>query len=259
MVLYHGPTTGVRDYLFSLGFVQPSLMDIADYLAQLVVSPSTAAALSTEEAAERGAPPITALTVGSLARAWQQRKATDEAAAQSKVAVTPIAAPSGSYVSKQYGRGTAQSFTKLGGLLLARQVKLTGRNKAVVVGKIMQSIVMGFIIGSVFYNTAQSDFISKIALSLFCCIFLAYSNMAELPVSRNAKAVVQRQLQSHWYPSANYVGSVMLLHLPVAIAGDVIFCTILYWLAAFASSGTRWIWFCFCGFAMDIAINSLFR
>ena len=48
-------------------------------------------------------------------------------------------------------------------------------------------------------------------------------------MSRNAKAVVQRQLENSWYASTGYVGSVMLLWLPTALMGDLIFCTCVYW------------------------------
>lgn len=44
---------------------------------------------------------------------------------------------------------------------------------------------MGFIIGSLFFNPDQSNYVLKIGLALFACTFISYSNMASVPMVRS--------------------------------------------------------------------------
>jgi len=51
--------------------------------------------------------------------------------------------------------------------------------------RLVQSIIMGFIIGSLFFNPDQSNYVLKIGLALFACTFISYSNMASVPMVRS--------------------------------------------------------------------------
>ena len=118
---------------------------------------------------------------------------------------------------------------------------------------------MSIIIGTVFLQVDPNNFVMFVSLSLFASIFLAYSNMAEVPVVYQSKRIVHRHLTTKMYPVWSYLVALMTINFPVTFLADVIFCTILYWLVGFADNAGRWVFFVFCGIAMDLCMSSIFR
>lgn len=148
--------------------------------------------------------------------------------------------------------------------------------------------VMGFIIGSLFWQIDSNAFVLFISLAFFGSTFLAYSNMAEVPVVFVSKQIVHRHLAAGMYPSWSYSISAMLSTFPITFVAvskaaplitcsaaaqwavhclpapplvlqDLIFCTLLYWIVGYANDAGRYFFWCFCGLAMDLCMSSMFR
>jgi hypothetical protein len=64
---------------------------------------------------------------------------------------------------------------------LRRQAIVMARSPTFIIPRIMQSLVMGLVIGSLFYGlgTGTSDFSPRLGLVLYALTFVAFSNMAE--------------------------------------------------------------------------------
>ena len=155
-VLYHGPTAAMGGYLASIGFVQPTRTDIADFAIELATSPSMTAELYAHDFALAGGAPIVSTRVVELAAHW---KATAAAVGASvKTLADGSSGGGGSSISAEVNahplsraqfsqRQYANSVLMLTRLLLSRQLKLTFRNKAFVIAKLSQCVFMGFIVG----------------------------------------------------------------------------------------------------------------
>jgi hypothetical protein len=169
--------------------------------------------------------------VPQVAPKWRGWEA--EGAPEGGLALTTPAA------RRQYGSGLPRSFFASAGLLLQRQARLTYRNRVFVMAKInressslskhrgrngrrrgggapaetqrafavatsllllaAECIVMGLIVGSLFYQPPLSAFTLRTSLAQYAATFISFSNAAELPIAYQSKRVVARHLDSSMY------------------------------------------------------------
>lgn len=74
-----------------------------------------------------------------------------------------------------------------------RQATLMKRSKQLIIPRVMQSIMFGLILGSLFYQISTDYASLKFALLLYVPVFLAFGNMVELPIVIESKRVVFKQ------------------------------------------------------------------
>lgn len=254
---------------------------------QVATSPSTALQLYREDAAEQGAPRPRFTRIAELAAHWARVASSGGVGGAAAAAVAdggsgagatptptsttsptattpPPASPTGVVLASaaakaQYGGAYPVTIGRQFGFLLSRQTKLLTRNKALIMGKVQPAWLMAVIIGSVFLRPDQSLFVLRVSLALFACIFLGYSNIAEIPVTFTSRNVVNRHIAARMFSPWAYVPSVMAVQAPLAITADVIFATILYWMSNYVGSGSRYVFFVFVCITMDLCMNGLFR
>jgi len=117
---------------------------------------------------------------------------------------------------------------------LHRQWQFMSRSPTFIVPRVVQSVVMGLVAGSLFYQLDPSLFAARYGLILFSLTFLSFVNMAEVPLASEFKKVVAKQVDSGFYSPLSYVFSVVLMHLPLSIVECGVMGTILYWMSGFA-------------------------
>ena len=85
--------------------------------------------------------------------------------------------------------------------------------------------------------------------------------MAEVPFAYRSKRIVHRHVDIGLYPAPAFLLSTMITHFPVAIVGDFIFATALYFLAGFSlnDSGLRYAFWVFVLTCHDLALSTMFR
>jgi ABC-type multidrug transport system ATPase subunit/ABC-type multidrug transport system permease subunit len=287
-VLYHGPRSDVERYLREAhGFVRPSYVDMADFLTALVTSPPLAAELTAQahhhhhtHASGSAPAPVpllpTLLTTKELADAW---RASPECAAQLGGVVTAkkaeanadadtatgtITSSSGvqllsPYARAQYGGSYVHPLSRHYSLLLGRQIKLVKRNPPLGFARVTQGVIMGLIIGSLFFAPDPSNFPLRFALALFAATFLSFGNMAEIPAVDTSKRVVYRQTASSMYPETAYLGATLTSHFPFASAGTLLFAILLYRLSNYVDDPGRFFFFYLVLISHELALSAIFR
>jgi hypothetical protein len=157
----------------------------------------------------------------------------------------------------------------------------------------VQSIIMGLVIGSLFYQLAHDQFSDRMGLLLYVIMFGAFANLTELPVASEARNVIAKQIDAGFYPAPAYTLSVNIMHLPITIIEALIFgqetcerimgacgtrsgrldayfisfsfspclCagTLVYWLPGFAPDAGRFFFFLFIMFLNSNALSVFFR
>ena len=123
---------------------------------------------------------------------------------------------------------------------LYRQWQFMSRSPTFIMPRIVQSVLMGLVAGSLFYQLDPSLFAARYGLILFSLTFLSFVNMAEVPLASEFKKVVAKQVDSGFYSPLSYVFSVVLMHLPLSIIECGVMGTILYWMSGFAVDVGRW-------------------
>jgi len=135
------------------------------------------------------------LTTPSLSQAFnvsRMGQALEEATSPQKVAATmandPKAMPKGQWATRQYGSEFVHSFWRHSAYNLKRQAVLTKRNKGLIMPRIFQSIWLGVVLGTLFYQTDMANFGGRLGLIIFACTTMAFANMVEIPSTSAASA-----------------------------------------------------------------------
>jgi len=163
------------------------------------------------------------------------------------------------YAKAQYGQRFVRSNGFITRSLLSRQFKYMARNKGLIGPRVGQGVVMGLILGSVYYMREPSDFAARIALILFGLTFMAFANLAEIPVVFESKRVMYKQTDASLFPVGNYVLSVVIAHFPLAIAETVFFTILIYFLSGFVYGAGEFFTFLAIMLTNNFALSVWFR
>ena len=189
---------------------------------------------------------------------WYAQMTTDVDVAESTV--KPLDPKSWSpYTKAQYGQKFPHSALRHARMALSRQSKLTGRNRTMIPPRLAQAVIMGLVIGSLFYGLSLNQFSDKMGLLLYVVMFGAFSNMTELPVASEARNVVAKQIDAGFFPAPSYTLSVCLLHIPLTIVEALIFGTLVYWMPHFTSDAGRFFFFLLTFCVNSNALSVFFR
>jgi ABC-type multidrug transport system ATPase subunit len=172
---------------------------------------------------------------------------------------TMVPANWSSYTRSQYGQEFPHSTLKHTALSCSRQSKLLSRNLTMVVPRIFNSILMGLVYGTLFYQLKQADFASRLGIIQNAVMFMAFANFQELPVAAEAKMVVVRQINAGFYPAISYTTAVNLLTLPLAILEAIVFGILVYFIPGFELDAGRFFFFLFLLLSVSSAMSQTFR
>jgi ABC-type multidrug transport system ATPase subunit len=172
--LYHGPRTAMRGYLEDIGYVCPPGRAEADFAIEFLTNPSAALG-SDKGSGVNGASSRrlrTPTTTTGLASAWRNSSLfermmnaeSSEGAADSALPVKAIL--ESPFLQRQYGVGLVRSVASHFLSLLGRQMKLVLRDKTFLFARVAGCLIMGLILGSLFYRLERNEFNLKLGLAL---------------------------------------------------------------------------------------------
>jgi ABC-type multidrug transport system ATPase subunit/ABC-type multidrug transport system permease subunit len=286
-VVYHGSRKELPDYLTGLGFVPPqgdteSDADMADWLVDLLASPTkllkkqkaSAANASTANLALTNSESSSALkpsessvaleelgtaprTTAALSAAW-----VDSKVCKTRVEAAPIAPPlelASAFAKQQYGRPYPRSGIVHFNSLLKRQFQITIRNSLFVTARILSSVIISVILGSVWFDLSMSQGLSKFGMLLFCVLQVAFANFSETPFAVEYKYIAYKHIQAGMYPPWAYTLSGTIVQLPTAAVESAAFSVILYFMVGLVPDGGRWAFFYLVLWLINVGIGSLFR
>jgi len=125
--------------------------------------------------------------------------------------------------------------------------------------RFFQSLIMGLVYSTLFYQLALEDYLSKFGILMYLSMFGAFTNLAELPLASEARSVVNKQLDAGMYPAGVYQWAVTLTILPLQILENVNFGTLVYWISGLAPSAARYFFFLFVSIVSSVSLASFFR
>ena len=158
-----------------------------------------------------------------------------------------------------YGNANAVPLWKQAALTLNRQRKLVYRNKGLMIAKLLNSLVMSLILGTLFLEPPRTSFQLKYGLALFSVLFISFTNNAEIPASIQSRSIVYRQTTAGMYNEVAYVISNVLALLPINMLADFLYGTILYWMTGWVDDVDRWLVFLLAVFSTDMCMAAFFR
>lgn len=144
---------------------------------------------------------------------------------------------------------------------LARQVKFTIRDKTFLRVRIMQSLIVAAIAGSLFSDLAVTDTQTLLGILFFSSLFNALSSMSTLPIIYYQKSIFYKQSKAMFYPTLSFVISQTLVFYPLQIIEVILYSTIVYWSVGLSEDnyGGRFFTFIFILLSFSLCASQLFR
>ena len=104
-------------------------------------------------------------------------------------------------------------------------------------GSIFPNINQGSLTQYIDLPTTQIMFFS---LSLYASTFITFINNVAIPFAYASRNVVYKHTDAGLYTEAQYVVANAFTNAPLHIVTDLLFCTPLYFIAAYAKVAQRW-------------------
>lgn len=219
LIAYHGPREKILEYFESLGFYRPPRKDVADFL-QEVTTEVGQTYINKDHAGP--VPPRTAEEFHSVF------EASDIFANNQRLIADPQLT-SGEFtadIQETFAMGFWESFK----LVLARQLKLTLRDKFFMGANLGQSVMMGLMIGTCFW---QLDFLAvtnKMGLLFMATLLLSMGGMAQIPLIQKQRSIFYKHRDANFFPTSVFVAADTVVMFPINVVNTLILASLLYWM-----------------------------
>jgi ABC-type multidrug transport system permease subunit len=249
-----GPTTEVLPYFASLGYSCPQDIDVADFLQELPTTEGRR--FITKDSATAGAhPPV---GTAALSEAFKHSQLY-------QTMLQEMDASTSRHENFQWPQWTRDSYATsvLDSIThcLHRQIKLTLRDKPLILSRFMQAILIGSITGSLFNNTPNEDTQTLSGMLFFDVLFCALTSMSMIPVVFQQRQVFYKHSRALFYPTISFTIAQTLVLIPIQIIETIIFCSITYWSVGMSSAnnGQRFLTFLCIVFAFNLCATQYIR
>lgn len=260
-LVYDGPVDNVVGYFNSIGVPVPDDQDLGDWITDFLSDSSAVyertrkkvgGLANADKASNDPSPPD--LSTAALASSFAAKRAVygQTVHASALLLTSPLNVA-------QFSAPFPHSFLAQLKLNLARQAVNSLRNKSLYVPRLVQSVVMGLVLGGLFYQFSPAAFQARLGLGLFASVFVSFSNAAEIPHTGSDKVVVYKQMAAGFYGSPAYALSVFLAHLPLSITENIVFCLFVYFMTGYASDAGRFFFFLLLLWSISLCSSSIFR
>jgi len=297
-IVYNGPREQVLPYFESIGLVCPPEQEeaVADWLLEVLTNPSRTYAkqmqhkwspryvpLQTDSASSQANKPLN--PDGTPIKSLVQRASSSASAPsltsthQLHVAFTQSSLCS-EYTQhaketlqscridvdtlhpmtrQQYGDKFSHSFARHMAINIRRLRLLRWRDKSSAMFRLFQAIVMGFVIGTLFYDLPDDKYTTRVALVNYVMSTLAFSSMVELVHTMSSKQTLLKHYRYRLYPVGSYVMADLLLCFPISLLETLVFATPIYWMTGFVHDAWRFVLFGAIVLAINLSMTALFR
>ncbi|EGC32249.1 ABC transporter G family protein [Dictyostelium purpureum] len=142
-----------------------------------------------------------------------------------------------------------------------RAFKMLISNPVAVRMRIMKSIVMGLILGSLFWNLApnQTDGQNRSGLIFFALLFILFSGMGAIAILFEQREVFYVQKDGKYYRTMAFFLSLIFAEIPIAALETVVFTVLVYWMCGLQANAEKFIYFLLMNFVGDLAFQSFFK
>ncbi|PVV04016.1 hypothetical protein BB560_001504 [Smittium megazygosporum] len=262
-IVYFGPRSKFVDYFSSIGFRCPQYTNPADFVFTAVLnngynldSPNAVASKTRDISdSSNASSPLLLEDEKSrkeyLLNSWQQSTIYSELV---RSVNSPILTP----VTSSYFTSTIP-FSSQFRLLSARAFKNMFRNPLIVRVRVAQSIIMGLLVGLIYYKSNRLD--PSVAIQNFTGACFFSTVVTFLPTALNTistfsleKHVFQREFQNGFYKLLPYFSSKVLVELPFQILYPVLFNAISYYMVGFRGPFSHFL--LQCATSIMVGLNS---
>ncbi|KAG7400637.1 hypothetical protein PHYBOEH_004904 [Phytophthora boehmeriae] len=136
-----------------------------------------------------------------------------------------------------------QSYMRSTWTVVKRQTRLLARNKVFFIGRTLQDIVVGLLLGSCYYGTDLADPQVTLGVVFSSSLFLGLGQSAMLASFFDAREVFYKQRAANFYRTSSFVLASCASQLPLALTETAIFGSMIYWFTGFVNTFEHFVVF----------------
>ncbi|GAM18188.1 hypothetical protein SAMD00019534_013630 [Acytostelium subglobosum LB1] len=142
-----------------------------------------------------------------------------------------------------------------------RAFKMLLSNPVAVRVRIIKSIVMGLILGSLYYQLGSSmtDGNNRSGLIFFALLFVIFGGFGAITVLFEQRDVFYIQKDGKYYRTFAFFLSLIFSELPISSLETILFSTLIYWMCGLQRSAEKFIYFILMVLASDLSSQSYFK
>ncbi|RAW41801.1 hypothetical protein PC110_g1967 [Phytophthora cactorum] len=251
-VLYHGPRAHVQAYFEALGFVCPPGRGLADFLCDLA-SPQQIqyeqfhAPMPGRRRHPRSANEFADLWIMSpMYEAMVEELDHLDNDTEAYSQMHSRTGERGLYFDQEAllrVPAFRQSYLRSTWTVVKRQMRLFARNKVFFVGRLLLDLLVGLMVGSVYYGMDLADAQVTLGVVFSCALFLGLGQSATLAPFFDAREVFYKHRGANFYRTSSYVLASCLSQIPLAITEALVFGSLVYWMGGFIATAEQFLVF----------------
>jgi len=224
--VYMGSAQNLTDYLAKSQFIIPQNMNPADYVIDVLLDPNRANFTSAD---------ISKLDFAQTYRNSDEIKMIDDGIKYNKTQLPQLI---GMDDVNPFATGLLTQFQHLG----MRHLRTAFRSPLSIIIQTIQSIAMGFVIGSIFYQlgyVAPAAIQGRTGVLFFVMINTAFAQSFTVGMFIEERSLVNRERASGIYSIGPYFISRSLIDTPFQIIQTILFSAIMYWMSGLNPAADR--------------------
>ena len=245
-IIYFGPFQEALAYFDNLGFAPRPEENPADFLQNVVQTPD----LFLKEGAQ--------LTTRTITQFRDKYKKSHYYQDSQDIIATPIREVRRDWAdAPQYTNNLWQQIK----LCLRREMIMKKYDPAPSRTRLLKSVIISFILGTLFFNlgNTQQDSINKLGLMFFSVAATSMGSMVTLPPLIKARPVFYEQKAGHYFKPIAYFLAVTLSEIPLACLESFIFVTTIYWMANLKNDANAYFFAVFITILLNFVVLSYCR
>ncbi|GAX82873.1 hypothetical protein CEUSTIGMA_g10299.t1 [Chlamydomonas eustigma] len=278
VILYHGPVTDVIPFFNTLGFDCPPRKDIPSFLLEVTTSAGQLNYATAELRRTMGLPAAEAQPVAEgvskekmpvlrkelivpvknmAAMFWKDNEHGQAMLRELGVPIDPSSTHPGSLVNTSYALSAWESIV----VTTKRQATLMMRDQVLLKARMIQTVVISLITGSLFYmlpiteNGARSYF----GACFMSILFLAFGGFPQLPITLEMKKVFFKHRENYFIPAYAQGIAMAVVQMPVSFLEVTLFSLIIYFMVGFYMAPSYFFTFFAICFSLSLVASGLFR
>ncbi|EEY70640.1 ATP-binding Cassette (ABC) Superfamily [Phytophthora infestans T30-4] len=250
-VMYHGPRAEALGYFESLGFKCPPHRDVADFLLDLGTDKQTQYEVNS-------------LPSCSIPRLGSQYADAFRRSAMHKQMEEDLHSPvQRSLIEDKTTHFDPtpefhQNFWSSTIAVVQRQITLTMRDRAFLVGRSAMIVLMGLLYSSVYYQIDETNAQLMIGIIVNAVMFVSLGQQAQLPIFMAAREVFYKQRRANFFRTASFVLSNSVSQIPLGLAESLCFGSIVYWMCGYVPTVDAFLFFELMMFMTNLAMTACF-
>ncbi|KAG7375125.1 hypothetical protein PHYPSEUDO_003565, partial [Phytophthora pseudosyringae] len=142
--------------------------------------------------------------------------------------------------------------------VVKRQVTLTSRDTAFLIGRLAMVTLMSLLYSSVFYQLDETNAQLVMGIIFNAVMFVAFGQQSQIPTFIAAREVFYKQRQANFFRTSSFVLSNSVSLIPLGFAESLVFGSILYWMCGYVSTVEAFLLFELMLFMTNLAMAAWF-